>query len=124
MRQIGKEVNDRTGANGIHSPDYFIVGAPKCGTSSLASYLKQHPRVYLPESKDVPFFGSDLQYRPRRETLDEYQNRFAGAGGATRIGEACTAYLYSRRAAAEINAYSTDADIIVMLRNPLETMYS
>ncbi len=34
---------------------FFIVGAPKAGTSSLAHYLRQHPQLFLPDRKDVPF---------------------------------------------------------------------
>ena len=27
----------------MRTPDFFIVGAPKCGTTAMNDYLKQHP---------------------------------------------------------------------------------
>ena len=41
-------------------PNFFIVGAPKCGTSSLHEYLRRHPDVFLPEFKEPKFFCTDL----------------------------------------------------------------
>jgi lipid A disaccharide synthetase len=37
-------------------PGFFVVGAPKCGTTSLYAYLKQHPQIYLPRIKELNFF--------------------------------------------------------------------
>ena len=41
-------------------PDFFIVGAAKCGTSSLYTYLRQHPDIFMPHMKEPNFFGSDV----------------------------------------------------------------
>ena len=41
-------------------PNLFIVGAPKCGTTFLYTYLKKHPDIYFPNFKEPHFFGSDL----------------------------------------------------------------
>ncbi|MEE9518630.1 MAG: sulfotransferase, partial [bacterium] len=43
-------------------PNFFIVGAPKCGTTSMTEYLKQHPDIFIPEEKEPHYFGSDLEY--------------------------------------------------------------
>lgn len=107
-------------------PNLFIVGAPKCGTTSMNDYLAQHPEVFMPTSKEPHYFGSDLRYTPgyiRDEA--EYLSLFAAAGpGKKIIGEASTWYLFSQRAAEEIKAFSPDARIIIMLRNPVDMIYS
>ncbi len=41
-------------------PNFFIVGAPKCGTTSLYHYLKQHPEIYMSSLKEPRFFAPDL----------------------------------------------------------------
>ena len=41
-------------------PDFFIVGAPKCGTTAMNNYLSEHPEIFIPDIKEVHFFGRDL----------------------------------------------------------------
>lgn len=106
-------------------PDFFIVGAPKSGTTAMYSYLRAHPDLYLPERKELRFFGSDLGIRDRHAlTLEEYLACFADAGEAQRIGTAYVWYLYSHNAAAEIALFAPQAQIIAMLRNPIEMLHA
>src|SRR5918996_1338215 len=44
-------------------PDFFIVGAPKTGTTSLHQYLRQHPGIFMPAVKELNYFGSDRMLR-------------------------------------------------------------
>ncbi len=104
-------------------PDLFIVGAPKCGTTALYTYLSQHPEVFMSRVKEPSFFGTDLR-NPARPTSEQYLHLFAGARNEKRVGEASTSYLGSRRAAAEIKKFSPSSRIVIMLRNPVEAMYS
>ncbi len=108
-------------------PNFFIVGAPKCGTTSLHEYLQHHPDVYMPYYKEPHFFGTDLhgsRFRQFRSQPAKYLKLFRDARGASRIGESSPWYLVSERAAAEIHSYAPDARIIIMLRNPVDMMYS
>ena len=105
-------------------PDFFIVGAPKCGTPAMNDYLRRHPHVFMPERKDTTFFGSDLNFLQPRISEDTYRQLFQGANGATRVGETSVWYLYSKKAAEEIKAYSPEASIVVMLRNPVDMLYA
>jgi hypothetical protein len=105
-------------------PDFFIVGAPKCGTTAMNGYLRQHPHIFMPERKDISYFGSDLKFGRYRISRKEYLSLFQGANGASRIGESSVWYLYSRTAAEEIKCFAPDADIIVMLRNPVDMLYA
>jgi hypothetical protein len=105
-------------------PDFFIVGAPKCGTTALIDYLKQHPEVFVPERKELDYFGSDLVFKNYRLTEEQYLSWFAPANGEKRAGEGSVWYLRSIRAAAEIKAFSPAAQIIIMLRNPVDVMHA
>ena len=44
-------------------PNFFIVGAPKCGTTSLDEYLRQHPNVFISRPKEPHYFSTDLNNR-------------------------------------------------------------
>jgi hypothetical protein len=106
-------------------PDFLIVGAPKCGTTALAAHLAGHPDIYMAQ-KEMHFFGADLQFGPQffRRDRDAYRIEFDKWNGQTRTGEASVWYLFSRQAAAEIKAYSPDARIIILLREPVSMLYS
>jgi hypothetical protein len=113
----------------VRKPDFFIVGAPRCGTTAMRAYLVEHPEIFMVSrdgllDSEPHFFGTDL-YAPwfiRDE--QEYLSLFAGAKNEKHIGEKSTAYLFSRRAASEIKAYQPSARIIIMLRNPVDMLYS
>jgi hypothetical protein len=110
--------------NGQPRPDFFIVGAPKCGTTAMSKYLGRHPQIFMPVAKELHYFGPDLDFLRRRPTTAEYLAAFAGAGNAKRAGEASIGYLYSTRAPAEILEFSPAADILIMLRDPIEMVQS
>lgn len=110
----------------MSAPNLFIVGAPKCGTTAMYHYLAQHPDVYMSTIKEPCFFGSDLTIVNRRghiRELDPYLALFRGRSERVR-GEASIWYLTSQRAAAEIRAFNRDARIVIMLRNPVDFLYS
>ena len=110
---------------GMRRPDFFIVGAPKCGTTALYEYLKQHPEVFMPrEVKEPHFFGSDFKTSFFIRDEQEYLSLFAAARGEKRVGEASVWYLYSKLAAREIKDFAPAAKIIIMLRNPVEMMHA
>ncbi len=106
-------------------PDFFIVGAPKCGTTALNHYLAAHPDIYVAQ-KELHFFGADLHFSPRfyRRDRDAYLAEFDAWNGQTRAGETSVWYLFSRQAAAEIKAFNPNARIIIMLREPVAMLYS
>lgn len=109
----------------VNKPDFFIVGAPKCGTTAMNGFLEQHPEIFIPDIKEIHFFGKDLAIT-KGALRDEarYLALFEPATREKRLGEASVWYLYSRTAAREIHAFNPDARIVVMLRNPPEMLYS
>jgi hypothetical protein len=105
-------------------PNFFIVGAPRCGTTAMYEYLRQHPDVFMPYRKEPVYFGSDLTKRQPPMAEADYLDLFRPGAGCARRGEATVWYLYSLTAPAEIKAFATDPRIIIMLRNPVDMMYS
>ena len=107
-------------------PTFFIVGAPKAGTTSLARYLGQHPDVFMSPHKEPHFFTYQGDGWPTwaTKTLEEYGALFAGAGSAKEVGEASTWYLYSPTAAERIQSLLPEARILILLRSPADRAYS
>ncbi len=92
----------------------------------MFKYLQAHPQLYLPK-KEFHHFGQDLRpaaYTGHKWDRAAYMALFEGATTEKRLGEASVWYLYSKEAAREIKAFNPEADIIIMLRNPVEMMYS
>ncbi len=108
----------------MRKPDFFIVGAPRCGTTSMKIYLDKHPEIFMAPGREPYFFGTDF-YLPS-DIRDErtYLSLFATANNEKRVGEKSVRYLSSKRAAAEIKEFQPSASIIIMLRNPVEMIYS
>jgi hypothetical protein len=90
----------------------------------MYDYLRQHPQVFMPFHKEPLFFGDDLTRRYGRMSEAEYLALFRDARPGQRVGEASAWYLYSRCAAAEIQSFSPEARIIVLLRNPVDVMHA
>jgi hypothetical protein len=116
-------------------PNLFLVGAPKCGTTSLYEYLRQHPQIFFPapsagagywRAKEPAFFCTDLDLPPDNSIKDEqaYLASYAGSEGYRWRGDASAYYLYSEIAPARIREYSPDARILIVLRPPLDQMRS
>lgn len=107
----------------MRRPDFFLVGAPKCGTSLMDTWLRRHPGLFLP-IKEMHYFGADLHFNEPPRTLDNYLSFFASAPEDRRAGESSTWYLYSRTAAREIHDFCPSAQILIMLRNPVSMVHS
>lgn len=108
------------GGKGGGKPDFFLIGAPKCGTTAFSEYLRSNPAVFFSDPKELNFFNSDMPDRDRTESLEEYLRHFRGADGFAAAGEGSAWYLYSRVAVPNILRFNPSAKLIVMLRNPVE----
>lgn len=109
----------------------FIVGAPKCGTTALSEYIATHPDIKVSSPKEPNFFCKDfrvLTSQPQYswESIEHYHNTCYGAELYTHkiLCDATVWNLYSKVAAKEIASYNPDAKFLVMLRNPVDMIYS
>ncbi len=123
-------------------PNLFIIGAAKCATSSLHTYLGQHPQIFMSPLKEPGFFAGDKEdgaklrpftvngqtiYKPYCNDLDSYLALFDGADGATYVGESSTAYsqLPVRSGVVDrIYSFNKNARIVYVLRDPIDRTIS
>jgi hypothetical protein len=106
-------------------PNFFIVGAPKCGTTALYEYLRPHPNIFMSAIKEPHFFARDLGTYPRIQRADEYAAMFAEANERhLRVGEASVYYLRSTVAIPNIREFNPEARLVAMFRNPVDMVYS
>jgi len=104
--------------------DFFIVGAPKSGTTALYSYLSAHPDIFLPTHKEPNYFAKDYpNIGGRLKSFDEYEKLFSGPTQKI-SGDGSVCYFGSETAPKAINSYNPNAKIIIMLRNPVELFLS
>lgn len=107
-------------------PNFFIIGAPKCGTTALAQYLGDHPNIFMSKPKEPNFFTRDFPvYQQYFKDIDEYEQLFSAAQNHHyAIGEASVWYLYSQTAVSEILSRYPDAKFIALVRNPVDMAMS
>ncbi len=107
-------------------PNFFVAGAPKCGTTSLYAHLRAHPNIFMCSPKEPAYFYEDLtRIHAFFGSFDDYLALFRKSGDQhLAVGEASTAYFYSRTAMKRIHDFNADAKIIVMVRNPIDFVRS
>lgn len=137
----------------MYTPDFFLVGAAKAGTTALQQALDAHPDIYMSPLKEPNFFCTDIDPEKLRADLKErlkadqteewilsgmegsrwraylrdeklYSALFSPASATQITGEASVSYLFSSKAAENIYAAKPNAKIIIVLRNPVERAWS
>ena len=118
----------------IPGPNLFVVGAPRCGTTFLHSWLADHPDIFMSRVKEPHFFSADVnaeyeRYQGREmpglyRSLEDYLELFKDGAGAAVRGESSVYYLFSEVAAGAIHDYEPEARIVCMLRDPVSFLHS
>jgi hypothetical protein len=101
-------------------PNFIGIGAPKAGTTWLATCLGQHPEIFMARVKETEFWK--LVDAERR--LEEYSLHFNGAAGAKAVGEFSVRYLYFPGVPERVKRVLPHAKLLVSLRNPIDQVYS
>ncbi|SDJ10345.1 sulfotransferase domain-containing protein [Lutimaribacter saemankumensis] len=109
----------------MKKPNFFLVGASKAGTTSLAQALNQHPAIFITDPKEPNFFNrfNETDQIPQSE-LNDYMKLFQTAGSKSVWGDASVSYLASRGAAKQINNFNPSSKILISLRNPMQRVRS
>ncbi|WP_294121644.1 sulfotransferase [Sphingomonas sp.] len=109
----------------------FIVGAPRCGTTTLASFLQQHPDVCFSAVKEPHFFSHDEVAALSEDELravveEEYWQRFFGhcEGHPKLYAEGSVTYLYAPERMETILKLWPQARFVIALRDPLSMLPS
>ena len=122
-------------ANGtIRLPDFLIIGGARCGTSSLYSYLNEHPEVFMPDLKEPHFFnylGCSKSPHPARLpwTIGDYAALFEPARPEQKLGEASASYLHFHDKVIPTmrsiyGEKAREVKIVIVLRNPIDRAWS
>lgn len=111
-----------TGNCGIamFSPDFFVVGAPKCGTTSAYSYLASHRAIAMSPKKGPHFWSTDIPSPSAIRDAATYEALWRGSYPGLLRGEASVEYLRSSVAIPRICKVNPQAKFIAMLRNPVD----
>ena len=104
--------------------DFFLIGAPKCGTTSLSAYLSEHKNICFSNPKEPCYFATDIFTNKRLQSTNDYLKCFSRNNKHIVAGEGSVTYLFSQVAIKKILAYNPDAKFIIMLRNPVDMTYS
>jgi len=108
-------------------PNFFVVGAPRSGSTTLYDYLKRAKGVYMSPIKEPRYFSSidpSTMYPPPITDKKKYLALFKGVKDEKAIGEASPSYLRDEKAPYNIKKIVPDAKIIMILRDPLNRAYS
>ncbi|MBT8253599.1 MAG: hypothetical protein HKN00_08375 [Flavobacteriaceae bacterium] len=113
----------------MNHPNFFVIGTPKGGTTSLFHYLEEHPEIFIPKIKEPHYFThqevAKSYYRPRIITSqNEYLDLYKDVTNETAIGDLSSSYLYHFKSANRIKNYNSESRIIVVLRNPVDRAIS
>jgi len=98
----------------------FIIGAMKCGTSSLFEYLAEHPEIARCSVKEPGFFSADTSWK---KGIDWYQQLWQWDSKVHKIAletsvDYTKAHIY-RDVARKISTLKANCKFIYIMRNPL-----
>ena len=118
-------------------PDFFVIGAPKAGTTALHAALATHPQLFMSALKEPKFFlwkglpptqprgpGDAHSLREAVWRRDEYEALFAAATPGSLKGESTPFYLADFAAQQRIRQLVPNARLIAVLRDPVDRAYS
>ena len=118
-------------------PSFVVIGVPKAGTTSLYSYLQDHPGIYMPEKGELHFFtsaiigaacegpGDQATYERICKTREAYDSFFEGAGHAQVVGEASPSYFFFPGCIPRLKAtLGENVKLVLVLRNPVDRAHS
>ncbi len=107
-------------------PDFFVVGAPRCGTTALCRYLARNPQICVSRPKEPHYFTRLADLPAAEEVQSDYIDRFFDhRNDAHRVsGEGSVSYLYLPGVIEHILHFNPEARFIASVRNPLTMLPS
>ncbi|MFS8117077.1 MAG: tetratricopeptide repeat-containing sulfotransferase family protein [Microcoleus sp.] len=105
----------------VKFPNFIIIGSQRCGTTSLYTYLAEHPQILTPIKKEMDFFSWHFH-----RGIDWYLAHFPPMpeGEEFVTGEASPSYFDCREAPERVYSACPEAKLIVLLRNPVDRAIS
>ena len=104
---------------------FFIVGAPRSGTTAMSRYLKKHPQICFSNPKETYFFLLAADGKPADKLKRQFEAAFfPDYAGEPLLGEGSVSSLYSAETIDRMRAAYPEARFIVMLRDPVSLLRS
>ena len=104
------------------NPNFFIVGVPKSGTTSIYNYLKSHQDVFMSKKKEINFFSNqeilsqNLYYNNSVcDSMENYLKHFINSENYKVVGEASVSYLFYQNVAEKIYKF--------LLKNKIDVLF-
>lgn len=106
-------------------PTFIGIGEGRCGTTSIANWLSNHPDVYMSPIKEIKYFSQTARFITKSGiTFEEYLSYFSLASNAKHIGEISPQYISSAIALEKMAEFLPNLKVIVTIRNPLDRFIS
>lgn len=105
-------------------PNLFIIGAMKSGTSSLCSYIAEHPDIFMSHVREPMHFSRDENWRRGHA---EYLELFSDAADQAYVAEGSTEYTkrpFREGVATRIHEFNPDARLVYVMREPFSRLVS
>ncbi len=109
----------------MSAPDFIVIGAMKCGTSTVCAYLEDHPDIYMVPKAEPRFFSEDENYAKGTAWYEE--TYFSGRAGEKLAGEGSNNYAFRARfpqTVSRMSAYQPDLKIVYIVRHPIKRIVS
>jgi hypothetical protein len=103
---------------------FVVAGTQKGGTWALHAYLREHPELCLPGSKELHFFDADRHFAVEPVDYAPYHAQFEPRPPQRLLGDVTPDYMYWPAAAERIARYNPAMRIIMVLRNPVTRAFS
>lgn len=114
-------------------PNFFVIGAPKCGTTTVCNYMEKHPDVYVPATKELNYYAYDglkkdgmyAYYRAREiSTKAGYLNEYANARDEKVVCDFSVSYMLYSEAARRIFMDNSESRLLMIVREPVDRAFS
>jgi hypothetical protein len=110
-------------------PDFLLIGAQKCGTTTLYRALRDHPEVAWSTPKEVHYFDKHHRrgpafYRSHFPSRVRLAWRSLARGRRIRVGEGSPQYLFHPRAPERARALVPEAKLLALVRDPVDRAWS
>lgn len=104
--------------------NFFLVGFPKCGTTSVAKWLSSHQDIEFSKPKEPGYFCSEFPGKQNVVEPEEYRSCWSNIEKGKVLGEGTVIYIYSQAAIEKILSFYPEAKFIVMVRRPADLVRS
>jgi hypothetical protein len=105
-------------------PNFLVIGAMKCATTTVCDILRQHPQAFVSSPKELDFFSHQSVFD---RGWDWYQSNFKAANGKRAVGEGSTSYTKQSLfpdTAERVARSLPDARLVYIVRHPLRRIES